>query len=91
MRKLVITGIIDNQVSVPGGAGAVAGSGSPALSTVILSEKMEEKIAVIQLQQELSSAKEEVRDLQEKLETLKVCFRYNQLPNTSTNNTLTED
>merc|ERR1711913_28528 len=58
------------------GAGVVAGGGggSPALSTVILSEKMEEKIALMQLQQEIAASKEENRDLQEKLETLKVCI-----------------
>ncbi len=41
-------------------------------STVLLSDKMEEKVQQIQFQQEISNYKDEIRDLQEKLETLKV-------------------
>ena len=52
--------------------GASSVAGSPTLSTVILSEKMEEKIAAIQLQQEVNNYKGEIQDLGEKLETLKV-------------------
>merc|ERR1719341_3095900 len=39
---------------------------------VILSDKMEEKIAAIQLQQEINNYKEEIKDLGEKVDTLKV-------------------
>ncbi len=39
---------------------------------MLLSDKMEEKVQQIQLQQEISNYKDEIRDLQEKLETLKV-------------------
>jgi hypothetical protein len=39
---------------------------------VLLSDKMEEKVQQIQFQQEISNYKDEIRDLQEKLETLKV-------------------
>ena len=56
-------------------AGSSAGSSSaasPTLSTVILSDKMEEKIAAIQLQQEINNYKEEIKDLGEKVDTLKV-------------------
>jgi len=41
-------------------------------STVLLSDKMEEKVQQIQFQQEIANYKDEIRDLQEKLETLKV-------------------
>jgi hypothetical protein len=41
-------------------------------STVLLSDKMEEKVQQIQLQQEINNYKDEIKDLQEKLETLKV-------------------
>ncbi len=44
----------------------------PWFSTVLLSDKMEEKVQQIQIQQEISNYKDEIRDLQEKLETLKV-------------------
>jgi hypothetical protein len=44
----------------------------PWFSTVLLSDKMEEKVQQIQFQQEISNYKDEIRDLQEKLETLKV-------------------
>ena len=56
-------------------ASSSAGSSSaasPTLSTVILSDKMEEKIAAIQLQQEINNYKEEIKDLGEKVDTLKV-------------------
>ena len=39
---------------------------------MLLSDKMEEKVQQIQFQQEISNYKDEIRDLQEKLETLKV-------------------
>ena len=42
------------------------------MSQVILSDKMEEKISNMQLQQEINNYKDDVKDLQEKLETLKV-------------------
>jgi hypothetical protein len=44
----------------------------PWFSTVLLSDKMEEKVQQIQFQQEIANYKDEIRDLQEKLETLKV-------------------
>ena len=55
-----------------GSSGASSTAGSPTLSTVILSDKMEEKIAAIQLQQEINNYKDEIKDLGEKLETVKV-------------------
>lgn len=45
---------------------------SPLVSASPLTERMEEKVAAIQAQQELLQAKESIRDLEEKLETLKV-------------------
>ena len=39
---------------------------------VILSDKMEEKINNMQLQQEINNYKDDMKDLQEKLDTLKV-------------------
>ena len=44
-------------------------------STVLLSDKMEEKVQQLQLQQEINNYKDEIKDLQEKLETLKVGWR----------------
>jgi len=68
-----VTQILPTSASGGGVSGSTSsGSGSPALSTVILSEKMEEKIAVIQLQQEITGYKDELRDISEKLETLKI-------------------
>ena len=54
------------------GSGGSSSAASPTLSTVILSDKMEEKIAAIQLQQEINNYKEEIKDLGEKVDTLKV-------------------
>ena len=54
------------------GSGGSSAAGSPTLSTVILSDKMEEKIAAIQLQQEINNYKEDIKDLGEKVDTLKV-------------------
>ena len=44
---------------------------SPTLTQVILSDKMEDKIAAIHLQQEINNYKDEIKDYQEKVETLK--------------------
>ena len=55
-----------------GSSGGSSSAASPTLSTVILSDKMEEKIAAIQLQQEINNYKEEIKDLGEKVDTLKV-------------------
>ncbi len=51
----------------PAAPSPAAGSGSPAMS-----ERLEEKIAAAQAQQELMQAKDSIRDLEEKLETLKI-------------------
>ena len=45
-------------------------AGTPG--NVSMSERLEEKVANLQAQQELATARETVRDLEEKLETLKV-------------------
>ena len=59
--------------SSPGpSTGKSSTTGSPTLSQVILSDKMEEKINNIQLQQEINNYKDDMKDLQEKLDTLKV-------------------
>ena len=65
---------VSSSASSPGpGSGAKSsGQGSPTLSQVILSDKMEEKINNIQLQQEINNYKDDMKDLQEKLDTLKV-------------------
>ena len=42
-------------------------SGSPTLSQVILSDKMEEKISNMQLQQEINNYKDDMKDLQTEL------------------------
>ena len=42
---------------------------------MLLSDKMEEKVQQLQLQQEINNYKDEIKDLQEKLETLKVGWR----------------
>ena len=60
-------------VSTPGpSTSKSSASGSPTLTQVILSDKMEEKINNIQLQQEINNYKDEIKDLEEKLDTLKV-------------------
>merc|ERR1712098_645920 len=61
-------------VSTPGGPSTSksSASGSPTLTQVILSDKMEDKINNIQLQQEINNYKNEIKDLEEKLDTLKV-------------------
>ena len=56
----------------PGSGGKSSAAGSPTLTQVILSDKMEEKITNIQLQQEITNYKDDIKDLQEKLDTLKV-------------------
>ena len=70
-----ITQILPEPMSSPASAsktsGGVAGT-QGGLSQVILSDKVEEKINNIQLQQEIANYKEDLKDLQEKLDTLKV-------------------
>jgi len=56
----------------PGSGGKSSATGSPALTQVILSDKLEEKITNIQLQQEITNYKDDMKDLQERLDTLKV-------------------
>ena len=58
----------DSKVSSTAGSSAA----SPTLTQVILSDKMEDKIAAIHLQQEINNYKDEIKDYQEKVETLKV-------------------
>ena len=55
-----------------GGSGTSTASPSPTLTQVILSDKMEDKIVAIQLQQEINNYKDEIKDYEEKLDTLKV-------------------
>ena len=56
----------------PGSGGKSSATGSPALTQVILSDKLEEKITNIQLQQEITKYKDDMKDNQEELNTLKV-------------------
>ena len=56
----------------PGSGGKSSATGSPALTQVILSDKLEEKITNIQLQQEITNYKDDMKDNQEELNTLKV-------------------
>jgi len=58
----------ESKVSSTAGSSAA----SPTLTQVILSDKMEDKIAAIHLQQEINNYKDEIKDYQEKVETLKV-------------------
>ena len=71
-----ITQILPEPVSTPVSAGKAGGRGEQGtpggLAQVILSEKVEDKITNIQLQQEITNYKEDLKDLQEKLDTLKV-------------------
>jgi len=68
-----ITQILPEGVKTPKVASSSNSSvASPTLTQVILSDKMEEKIAAINLQQEINNYKDEIKDLQEKVETLKV-------------------
>lgn len=64
----------DKPIGTPGNKSSSNSSAtaSPSLSTVLLSEKMEEKVQNMQMQQEINNYKDEIKDLGEKLETLKV-------------------
>ena len=71
------------------GSGGSSAAGSPTLSTVILSDKMEEKIAAIQLQQEINNYKEDIKDLGEKVDTLKALralFKHGMAPHVEASN-----
>ena len=48
----------------PGSGGKSSTTGSPALTQVILSDKLEEKITNIQLQQEITNNKDDMKDVQ---------------------------
>jgi len=72
-----ITQILPESSKTPSSVSKVASSASssaasPTLTQVILSDKMEDKIAAIHLQQEINNYKDEIKDYQEKVETLKV-------------------
>eukprot|EP00090_Calanus_glacialis_P001815 TRINITY_DN11349_c0_g1_i1.p1 TRINITY_DN11349_c0_g1~~TRINITY_DN11349_c0_g1_i1.p1 ORF type:complete len:1330 (-),score=541.02 TRINITY_DN11349_c0_g1_i1:124-4113(-) len=72
-----ITQILPEGSKTPSSHSKVASSASsvaasPTLTQVILSDKMEDKIAAIHLQQEINNYKDEIKDYQEKVETLKV-------------------
>ena len=67
-----ITQILPEPSSSPASAGKPAAAGTGGLSQVILSDRVEEKINNMQLQQEITNYKEDLKDLQEKLDTLKV-------------------
>jgi len=69
-----VTQILPDRSSTPGlkSSSSSSATASPSLSTVKLADKMEEKVQALQLQMEINNYKDEIKDLGEKLETLKV-------------------